>query len=172
VDLYNALIETRDMTDPATKSELRFLEGGVTHAVISATGFDYNHGPMATNATAREVARRALQSETHTCIVIDHTKTRGGTHRHEPSLLFHGNEWNEIRERGDLEVIVTCHPKMPREQATLSPSLRSSSNIRDTLLGKKVSKSKIDQVVQYHEWSMRLRDILREVPFTEGEQEG
>lgn len=168
VDLDNALIEPSDLNDPTTKAEMGFLEGEVTHAVISATGFDCTYGPMATNATAREVARRVLQSSTHTCIVIDHSKLRIKTPKNEPSLLFHGKEWNVIRQRGDLELFVTCHPKMPREQAALPHKLRSSSKIRDILSAKKVSTSIIDKVVKYNEWSMRLGDILKEVPFNEG----
>jgi hypothetical protein len=168
VDLDNALVEPTDLSNPTIKRELGFLQGDVTHAVISATGFDCQYGPMADNATAREVARIALQSDTHTCIVIDHTKVRRGTRMGEPALLFRAKEWKEIRERKDLEVIVNCHPQMPLEQAAFKPSSRSPSTIRDILLGKKVSKSMIDQVVKYHEWSMRVRDILTEVPFIDG----
>ena len=168
VDLDNALIEPADLGDPAIKAELGFLEGGITHAVISATGFDSTYGPMATNATAREVARRVLQSRTHTCVVIDHTKLRINTTKNESTLLFHGKEWNDIRQRGDLELFVTCHPKMPKEQAALPPNLRSSSEIEKILSAENVSKSIITQVVQYNDWSSRLGDILKEVSFTEG----
>ncbi|MHC4426001.1 MAG: sugar phosphate isomerase family [Planctomycetota bacterium] len=165
VDLDNALIEPDDLNDPHTKAELGFLHGDVTHAVISATGFDCTYGPMADNATAREVARKALQSETHTCVIIDHTKVRVGTRKNQPSLLFRGNEWKEIRDRGDLDVCVTCHPKMPAEQACLGPAQRSSAEIRRILQEGKVAQPVIDEVLRYQEWAMRLRAILREVPF-------
>ncbi len=165
VDLDNALIEPDNLSQPDTKAELGFLHGDVTHAVISATGFDSKYGPMADNATAREVARQALQSETHTCIVFDHTKARINTKKSEPSLLFRGNEWNEIRNRGDLELIVTCHPEMPPEQASLQPELRSFAEIQKMLLAKNRSNALIDEVLLYCKWTTHLRDILCEIPF-------
>jgi len=166
VDLNDALIEPPDLNNPRTKEELNFLDGQVTHALISATGFDSAFGPMAENPVAREVSRRALQSGTRTCVLIDHTKIRVGTDKHEPALLFHEKEWNQIRARGDVEVMATCHPKMPEGQAGFKPTLRSAVEIESILKRRNTSSSVIKEVKKYHDWSRKLEfDILTEIPF-------
>lgn len=164
VDLDNALIEPPDLNDPRTKAELDFLQGGVPHALISATGFDSVFGPMAGNITAREVTRRVLQSQTHTCVLIDCSKIKVGTNKHEPALLFREKEWRQIRDRGDVEVVINCHPQIPKEQANFKPSLRSKTEIRDIMSGQNASQSTIQEVLRYQEWSMSLGDILTEIP--------
>jgi len=167
VDLDNGLITPHDLGDSKTKAELGFLDGKVPHALISATGFDSQYGPMAGNATAREVSRRALQSQTHTCVLIDHSKLIAGTSKHEPALLFGEKEWREIRNRGDIEVVVNCHPQMPQEQASFDIALRSRHEIEKIMSQQKSSKQMINNVVSYQDCVMRLRNIIKEVPFVE-----
>jgi len=167
VDLDDGLIEPPDLNDPKTKSELDFLDAKVPHALISATGFDCNYGPMASNATAREVSRRALQSQTHTCILIDHSKILHGTDKSEPSLLFGEKEWREIRNRKDVEIVVNCHPQMPNEQANFSIETRERYAIENIMSQQKTSSRIVDQVLAYQDSVFKLRDIITEVPIME-----
>lgn len=163
VDLDNALIEPPDLNDFRTKKELDVLNANITHILISATGFDSACGPMADNSAAREVARRALQSETHTCILIDHTKVRCAADKHEPSLLFREKEWSQIRGRGDVEVVTNCHPQMPQEQAVSDIGIRDTHAIRDILSQRNAPKRTIDKVLAYQQGVMQIRDIVTEV---------
>lgn len=165
VDLDDALIEPPDLGDLKIREGLGFLHGVATHAIISATGFDSHSGPMATHPAAREVSRLAMQSGTRTCVLIDHTKIRMGISETDPNLLFEIEEWNEIRPRKHVEVIVNCHPNMPAKQASFKPAQREASEIRNELTNKKFKEEEIDRVVKYHNWTMRMRDILQEIPF-------
>ena len=133
VCLDDALIEPPDLGDLRIREALGFLRGEATHAIISATGFDSHYGPMATHHVAREVSRLALQSGTHTCILIDHTKILMGTRETDPNLLFNITEWNKIRDRKRVEVIVNCHPDMPASQSSYKPAQRVEPNIRNEL---------------------------------------
>jgi hypothetical protein len=165
VNLDIALIEPFYLEEPSVSKALGILSGDATYALISASAFDSTYGPMADNATEREVSRRALQSETHTCVLIDHTKIRVGTSKNEATLLFRAKEWREIFGSGTMEIVVSRHPGLPDKLAHFPPSGRESVKMKRIMSEQNASKELIKEVLKYQDWSMRVRDVLTEVPF-------
>lgn len=164
VDVDNALIESDNLDDPRTKAELAFFDGEITHSFLSPTGFDQTYGPMGTNRVAREVARRALQSGTRTFLLMDHTKIRTETKKGSSELLFpQHDEWNNIRDHGNIGIIMNCHPAMPKALADREPSQRTEPDIKQAM--STADNATIREVLRYHQWSMRVRDMLTEVKY-------
>lgn len=141
-----------------------FTPGRISCALMSVTGFNCFSGPLGNNEIARMIARQALISQTPVWILMDHTKILMNKSRKQ--LLFPDTiEWQAIRDKGNIELIVNCHPDMPSEQANLDITSREVVEIKNIMRANEQSEEDINSVVQYHEWTMRVRDMIDEVPY-------
>lgn len=163
VDLDNAIIAPVSPT--AAADALPRSMNGVTDALLSCVCYDSVYGPVISNETARLIARYLLASGKYVChFVVDHSKIRNGgsKDKDDPKLLFRDvHEWREVRNTGNVSVIVDVHPGMPREKAAEGPSIRQTHEIRNLLEKASASEQEIRDVLDYQEWSIKVRDQIR-----------
>lgn len=160
VDLNNAIITP--YFSEADKMLPMALQG-ITHAMVSCIGFDSERGPIIENSTARVITEHLLKSNgNYECwFVIDHSKITNNWPEDAGLFLFHiKKDWDEIRGKGNVKIIVDVHPQMPSELARDEPSLRGELQIKNLLKNKNVPQKDIKEVIEYQRWSMKTRDIV------------